>query len=110
MGHLGDPLLGLAWGTGEVSLALADRVAEIWAIDREPEMVAVAQRHALDRGIGRIRWLVGRAEECVLPEEHFGLIAIGRAFHRLNRPLIAMHGLRWLRGGGSFVDLGADSA
>jgi len=106
----GAPLLDLACGTGEVSLALADRVAEIWAIDVEPEMVAIAQRYALDRGVGRIRWLVGRAEDCVLPEGHFGLIAAGRAFHRLNRPLIAVHSLRWLRRGGSFVDLGADSA
>lgn len=103
-------LLDLACGTGEVTLALADRVAGLWAIDQEPEMVAVARRNALDRGIGRIRWLVGRAEDAELPEDHFGLVTVGRAFHRLNRPLIARRGLRWLRAGGYFVDLGDDSA
>jgi len=103
-------LLDLACGTGEVSLALADRVAGIWAIDSEPEMVAVARQNALDRGVGRVHWLVGRAEDADLPEDHFGLVAAGRAFHRLNRPLIARRSTRWLRRGGYFVDLGADSS
>jgi ubiquinone/menaquinone biosynthesis C-methylase UbiE len=103
----GDPLLDLACGTGEVALAFADRLTDIWAIDLEPEMVAVARRKALDRGIGRIRWLVGRAEDAQLPEDHFGVIALGRAFHRLNRPLIAQRGLRWLRSGGYFIEMGA---
>jgi hypothetical protein len=72
------------------------------------EMVAMARQNALDRGIGRIRWLVGRAENADIPEEHFGRVATGRAFHRLNRPLIAQQSLRWSRSGGHFVDLGAD--
>lgn len=107
--HVGA-LLDLACGTGEVSLALADSVEEIWAVDLEPEMVAMARRNALERGIGRIRWVIGRAEDVELPEEHFGLVATGRAFHRLNRPLIAQHSLRSLRRGGHFIDLGADSS
>lgn len=106
----GDSLLDLACGTGEVSLALADRVAGMWAIDLEPEMVAVARRNALDRGIRRVHWLVGRAEDAELPEDHFGLVAVGRAFHRLNRPLIAQRSTGWLRSGGHFIDLGADSS
>lgn len=93
----GDTLLDVGCGTGEVSLAFADRIAQIWAIDLESEMVAVARQNALDRGIGRIHWLVGRAEEAELPEDHFGLVAVGRAFHRLNRPLIAQRSTRWLR-------------
>lgn len=73
----GDSLLDLACGTGEVSLALADRVTDMWAIDLEPQMVAVTRQNALDRGIGRIHWLVGRAEDAELPEDHFGLVAVG---------------------------------
>lgn len=105
-----DSLLDLACGTGEVSLALADRVSEIWAIDLEPEMVAMARRNALDRGIARIHWLTGRAEDAPLPEDHFRLIVVGRAFHRLNRPLIAQRSTGWLRSGGYFIDMGADSS
>ena len=104
------PLLDLACGTGEVSVALADRVSDIWAIDLEPEMVAVARRNALERGIGRIHWSVGRAEEAQLPDDHFNLVAVGRAFHRLNRPLIAQRSIHWLRSGGCFIDMGADSS
>jgi len=40
----GGHLLDLACGTGEVSVALAERVSAIWAIDLEPEMVAVARQ------------------------------------------------------------------
>ncbi|HKT02305.1 MAG TPA: class I SAM-dependent methyltransferase [Rugosimonospora sp.] len=106
----GDTLLDLACGTGDVCLALADRISEIWAIDLEPEMVAVGQRRAAERGIARIHWLVGRAEDAPLPEDHCGLVTVGRAFHRLNRPLIARQCRRWLRRGGHFIDLGADSS
>src|ERR1017187_4232400 len=96
-------LLDLACGTGEVCLAFADSVEEIWAIDLEPEMIAMARHNATERSIGRIHWLVGRAEDADVPEEHFGLVASGRAFHRLNRPLIAGKSLRWLRAGGYFI-------
>jgi ubiquinone/menaquinone biosynthesis C-methylase UbiE len=102
------PLADIACGTGEVALAFADRLTDVWAIDLEPEMVEAGRSRARDRGLGRIRWLVGRAEDAALPENHFGAVAVGRAFHRLNRPLIAQRGLRWLRPGGCFVDLGAD--
>lgn len=103
-------MLDLACGTGEVALAFADSVPEIWALDLEAEMIAVARRKAAERGIERIRWLVGRAEDAQLPQGHFGLVSTGRAFHRLNRPLIAQRCLGWLRPGGYFVDLGADSS
>jgi ubiquinone/menaquinone biosynthesis C-methylase UbiE len=106
----GDALLDLACGTGEISLALADRLTDIWAIDLEPEMVAMARQNANDRGISRIHWLVGRAEEADLPEDHFGVVGVGRAFHRLNRPLIARLSTRWLRSGGHFIDMGADTS
>jgi ubiquinone/menaquinone biosynthesis C-methylase UbiE len=106
----GDSLLDLACGTGEVSLALSDRFSDVWAIDLEQEMVAMARQNALDRGIGSIHWLVGRAEDAELPEDHFGLVVVGRAFHRLNRPLIAGRSIRWLRSGGYFIDMGADSS
>jgi len=109
LGH-GDPLLDLACGTGEVALAFADRVADIWAIDLEPEMVEAARQNGLGRGVGRVHWLVGRAEDAELPEDHFGVVATGRAFHRLNRPLIAQLSTRWLRCGGYFIDMGADTS
>lgn len=107
--HVGS-LLDLACGTGEVCLAFADSVEEIWAVDLEPEMVAMARRTAQHRGIDRIHWLVGRAEDAEAPQEHFGMVATGRAFHRLNRPLIARRSLQWLRDGGHFIDMGADSS
>ncbi|HJQ02329.1 MAG TPA: class I SAM-dependent methyltransferase [Jatrophihabitans sp.] len=103
-------LLDLACGTGEVALAFADSVEEIWAIDAEAEMITLARSRASARGVERIHWLVGRAEDAEPPRQHFGLVVTGRAFHRLNRPLVARRCLDWLRPGGYFVDLGADSS
>lgn len=103
-------MLDLACGTGEVALAFADSVEDIWAIDLEAEMVSMARQKASVRGIERVHWLVGRAEDAEVPQDHFGLIATGRAFHRLNKSLIAQRCLGWLRNGGYFVDLGADSS
>jgi ubiquinone/menaquinone biosynthesis C-methylase UbiE len=101
------PLLDLACGTGDVALNFVDLIVDIWAIDLEPEMVETGRRLAQERGVERIRWLTGRAEDADLPEGHFGIVTVGRAFHRLNRPLIAQRALRWLRPGGSFIDMGA---
>jgi ubiquinone/menaquinone biosynthesis C-methylase UbiE len=101
------PLLDLACGTGDVALNFVDRITDVWAIDLEPEMVETGRRRARDRGINRMHWLVGRAEDAELPEDHFGMVTVGRALHRLNRPLVAQLALRWLRPGGSFIDLGA---
>jgi ubiquinone/menaquinone biosynthesis C-methylase UbiE len=103
-------MLDLACGTGEVALAFADSVEDIWAIDLEPEMITMARLQASVRGIERIHWLVGKAEDAEVPQQHFGLVATGRAFHRLNKPLIAQRCLDWLRPGGYFVDMGADSS
>ena len=55
----GARLLDLATGPGRIALALADRFAEVWALDLEPEMIAVGARRrraARDRQCG----LVGR--------------------------------------------------
>ena len=43
-------LLDLACGTGQVSFALRDRFAEIWAVDQEPGMIAVARQKAAAAG------------------------------------------------------------
>jgi len=91
-------LLDVACGTGQVALALRPCFAEIWAIDQEPEMIAVAARKAA--GDARFRFRTGAAEELDLPAGAFDLVTIGNAFHRLPRDLVAANVRRWLRPGG----------
>jgi SAM-dependent methyltransferase len=99
-------LLDLACGPGRIALALADRFADIWAVDLEPEMTAAGQAEAASRGVDHIRWQVGPAETFVAPDAHFSHLAIGEAFHRLDQPRVAAHALRWLRPGGAIAIVG----
>ena len=102
----GARLLDLATGPGRIALALADRFAEVWALDLEPEMIVVARAAAARRGIGNVIWSVGPAEALDAPERHFDLITVGEAFHRLDQAVIAHKARRWLKPGGGLVTMG----
>jgi len=93
-------LLDLACGPATVTFALADRFAEVWAVDQERESVEFGAQKAAAAGIDHIRWINGRAEDVELPSE-FDLVTIGTAFHRLDRAAVADNVMRWLRPGGS---------
>jgi SAM-dependent methyltransferase len=94
-------LLDLACGTGQVAFALARSFAEVWAVDQEPEMIEVAKDKADRSGMaGQFRFVTDSAEDLAVPREHFDLVTIGNAFHRLPRVAVAAAVLDWLRPGG----------
>lgn len=94
-------LLDLACGTGQVSFALRDRFAEIWAVDQEPGMIAVARQKAAASGdAARWRFVTAAAEQLAAPHQAFSLITIGNAFHRLRRDTVASRTGQWLKPGG----------
>jgi SAM-dependent methyltransferase len=93
-------LLDLACGTGQLTFALQDRFAEVWAVDQEPDMIGVVREKAEAAGIGTIRCLVSAAEDLAAPGEWFDLVAAGSAFHRLPRETLAPRIFQWLRPGG----------
>lgn len=95
----GGRMLDLACGPGTVTFALCDRFTDVWAVDQEPEAIALAERKATERGVHNVRWIAGRAED-VEPDEVFDLVTIGTAFHRLDRRRVADLARRWLRPGG----------
>jgi ubiquinone/menaquinone biosynthesis C-methylase UbiE len=88
-------LLDLACGTGQITFGLASDFVEIWAVDQEPEAVEFARAKAPRRGVHNVRWIAGRAED-VDANGHFELVAIGNAFHRLQRRVIAESAMRCL--------------
>jgi SAM-dependent methyltransferase len=102
----GGRLLDLASGPGRIALDLADRFNEVWAVDLEPDMIAVGQAEAVGRGVGNIVWSVGRAEDLSAPDESFDLVTIGEAFHRLDQDKVAGLAFRWLKPGGCLATLG----
>jgi len=93
-------LLDLACGTGQVCFALRGRFAEIWAADQEQDMISlVRQKAAALADAPRFEFRIAAAENLAVPEDSFDLVAIGNAFHRLRRDVVAAKVLHWLRPG-----------
>ena len=95
-------LLDLACGTGQVAVPLAAGFVEAVAVDSEPETVAFARnKHSEGAGSG-IRWLVGAAETAPVAGP-FELVAVGTAFHRLDRLVVARRMREWVADDGGVV-------
>jgi ubiquinone/menaquinone biosynthesis C-methylase UbiE len=101
-------LLDLACGTGQITFGLGSSFAEVWAVDQEPEAVEFARVKALSLGVDNVRWIAGRAED-VDVDGYFELVAIGNAFHRLQRRVVAESAMRWLVSGGHLALLWSNS-
>ena len=99
-------LLDVACGPGRLTFALAPFFREVWAVDTEPEMIAVARAEAAHRGLRHIRWITHRAEELAAPPGSFDLVSFGEAFHRVNQPVVVELIRRWLRPGGAVAIVG----
>jgi SAM-dependent methyltransferase len=100
-------LLDLACGTGQVAFGLAHWFAEVWAVDQEPDMVAVVAQKAAGRP--EIHPVVSTAEDLDAPGGSFGLVTMGNSFHRVQRDVVAARMARWLRPGGFVALLWSDS-
>ena len=100
-------MLDLGCGPGRATFPLAGPFREAWAIDLEPEMIEAARRESVRRGISKIHWMVGAAEDLEAPPGSFDLVVAADAFHRLDQPRVAAMALRWLRPGGCFAVLGS---
>src|SRR5215469_9880298 len=74
-------LLDLGCGPGRVSLPIADRFAEVCAVDPEPEMIEAGRDEAARLGVVNVCWRVSRAEDFEASAGAFDLVAIGEAFH-----------------------------
>lgn len=101
-------LVDLASGPGRIAIDLARRFEQVIAIDLEPDMIAVGQARAADRGITNVEWHVGRAEDLEVKPSSVDLVTIGEAFHRLEQSTVARRAITWLRAGGCLATLGID--
>ncbi|MGH6987839.1 MAG: class I SAM-dependent methyltransferase [Caulobacteraceae bacterium] len=76
----GAILLDLACGPGRIALALAHRFDRVWAVDLEPEMIAVGRTEGERLGIANVAWSIGAAGQADIPNASVDLITIGEAF------------------------------
>jgi SAM-dependent methyltransferase len=95
-------VLDLACGTGQITFALAPHVGDVVAVDQEAEAVALGERKAQRLGVPNTRWLVAAAEEVQL-DGAFDLVAMGNAFHRLDRNAVAQRLVPHLAPGGGIA-------
>ena len=93
-------LLDLACGTGQLAFPLRRWFSEVWAVDSEPDMVALVRAKAAAGGAGQVRAIVSSAVTLHAEPEYFEVAVIGNAFHRLDRDLAAGRVLGWLEPGG----------
>ena len=92
-------VIDLACGTGQIAFGLAPHVGEVWAVDQESDMIEFGRGEATRLGVGNIRWITAAAERVAL-DGRFDLVAVGNAFHRLERAAVARRLIDHLRPGG----------
>jgi hypothetical protein len=78
---------------------LASDVAEVLAVDQEPEAIEFGKHKAQRLGVNNIQWIAAAAEDAPL-EGVFRLVSVGNAFHRLDRDAVATRLVRHLPDGG----------
>jgi SAM-dependent methyltransferase len=77
-------VLDLGCGPGFLALAFAPLVAEVVAMDPEPDMLAAARQAASDAP-GRISFVLGGSEQLGSHLGRFDLVTMGRSFHWMDR-------------------------
>jgi SAM-dependent methyltransferase len=77
-------VLDLGTGTGNIAIELARYVAAVTAMDPSPEMLATAEQNARIVGVSP-RFVQGSSEDLGSHLGRYRLVAIGRAFHYMDR-------------------------
>lgn len=80
----GDRVMDLGCGPGQLARAFAPRVAEVVALDPEPEMLRVAQEASAS--YGNIAWQLAGSSDLSPRLGQFRLVCMGRSFHWMDRP------------------------
>jgi SAM-dependent methyltransferase len=102
----GDAVLDLGCGTGQISLPLAARGADVVGIDVSPSMADRLQAEAERRGLRSITAVAMPIEKLVLEPETFDVIVTSYALHHLRDPdkaRLVQACYQWLRPGGRLV-------
>ena len=99
-------VVDLGCGTGQISLPLAMRGAQVLAVDVSSAMVRRLQSEAQRLGVTRLDGLALPIEELVLPEESVDLVVSSYALHHLrdaDKARLVSAAFYWLRPGGRLV-------
>lgn len=91
--HLGldgrGRLLDVGCGPGTVALFFAESFTSVVGLDADAEMIAEAERAAMDEGVTNASWVRMRAEDLPGSLGTFRIITFGQSFHWMDRPRVA---------------------
>jgi SAM-dependent methyltransferase len=96
-------LLDLGCGTGQLTIPLAEHVAEAFGMDPEPEMLAEAARQAHAAHVANVTWVQGNSADLPGHLGRFRLVAMGRSFHWMDRDQVLAALDRMVEDGGGIV-------
>jgi ubiquinone/menaquinone biosynthesis C-methylase UbiE len=96
----------LGCGSGQVTLALAGKVASVLAIDVSQKMIDLLVDNARATGVTNVEGRAVPIEQLVFPPGSVDLVVSNYAFHHLrdaDKPKVVQQIFVWLRPGGRFV-------
>lgn len=102
----GTQVVDLGSGTGQISLPLAQRGAQVLAVDVSPAMIRQQQSQARQRGLPNIDALALPIEDLALPSASVDLVVSSYALHHLRDPdkaRLVSAAYSWLRPGGQLL-------
>ncbi len=85
----GDVVADLGAGTGYFTRRMAAAVAptgRVYAVDIQPEMIALLKRNVEEAGIGNVVPVLGAADDPKLPRESLDWILLVDVYHEFQQP------------------------
>jgi SAM-dependent methyltransferase len=98
-------LLDVGCGPGTVTVPLASRFDAAVGLDPDLDMLARAQRCAMEQGVPNVRWVAARAEELPAGLGRFTVVSFAQSFHWTDRNTVAKIVFRMLEPAGAVVHI-----
>lgn len=96
-------LIDLGCGPGTLARRFAPRVAEVIAMDPDPDMLAEGRRLAAEEGVANIVWMQAGSAELGQLEGPFHAALMGQSFHWMDRDQVLRDFHRLIKDGGGIA-------
>jgi ubiquinone/menaquinone biosynthesis C-methylase UbiE len=101
-----DTIADIGAGTGYFTFRIANQVAKVYAVDVQPEMLAMMAKRQSENGIDNVERILGEPQDPHLPEGTIDLVLMADAYHEFEFPREMMQGIvRGLKPGGRVAQL-----